>query len=119
MEYNSSLFQNPQLNLLGQQTIDTKSEKASLKLNFNKKTSKKKKKTKIKSSGPITSWQIEGEKVETVTAFIFSGSKITADSDCKHEIESHWLLGKKAMTSLDSVLKSRDITLPRKVHSQS
>ena len=68
------------------------------------------------ASGPITSWQIEVEKVETLTDFIFSGSKITADGDCNHETESHWVLGKKAMTNLDSVLKSRDTTLPTKVH---
>ena len=70
----------------------------------------------ITASSPITSWQIEGEKVETVTGFIFLGSKITADSDCQHEIKRHLLLGKKAMTNLDSILKSRDITLPTKVH---
>ena len=67
-------------------------------------------------SGPITSWQIEGEKVEAVTGFIFSGSKITVDSDGSHKIKSHLLLGRKVMTNLDSVLKSRDITLPSKVH---
>ena len=67
------------------------------------------------ASGPITSWQIEGEKVETVTDFIFLGTKITVDSDCSHEIKIHLLLGRKAMTKLDSVLKSRDITLPTKV----
>ena len=68
------------------------------------------------ASGPITSWQIEGEKVETVTDFIFLGTKITVDSDCSHEIKRHLLLGRKAMTKLDSVLKSRDITLQTKVH---
>ena len=68
------------------------------------------------ASGPITSWQIDGEKMETVTDFIFLGSKITADSDCSHEIKTHLLLGRKAMTNLDSVLKNRDITLPTKVH---
>ena len=67
-------------------------------------------------SGPVTPWQIEGEKVETVTYFIFLGSKITADGDCRHEIKRHLLLGRKAMTNQDSVLKSRDITLPTKVH---
>ena len=67
--------------------------------------------------GPITSWQIDGEKVETVTEFIFLGSKITADGDCSHEIKKHLLLGRKAMTNLDSVLKSRDITLPTKIHT--
>ena len=67
------------------------------------------------ASGPITSWQIDGETVETVTDFIFLGSKITADDDCSHEIKTHLLLGRKAMTNLDSILKSRDITLPTKV----
>ena len=73
-------------------------------------------KTKIMVSCPITSWQIAGEKMETVTAFIFLGSKITADGYCSHEIKRHLLLGRKAMTKLDSILKSRDITLPTKVH---
>ena len=68
------------------------------------------------ASGPITSWQIDGETVETVTCFIFMGSKITTDGDCSHEIKRHLLLGKKVMTNLDSILKSRDITLPTKVH---
>ena len=72
-------------------------------------------KTKIMASGPITSWQIGGETVETVTDFIFLGSKITADGDCSHEIKRGLLLGRKAMTNLDSILKSRDITLPTKV----
>ena len=71
---------------------------------------------KIMESGPITSWQINGEKMETVTDFIFSGSKITADGDCSHEIKRCLLLGRKTMTDLDSVLKSRDITLPTKIH---
>ena len=71
---------------------------------------------KIMASGPITSWEIDGETMETVTDFIFLGSKITADSDCSHEIKRHLLLGRKAMTNLDSILKSRDITLPTKVH---
>ena len=84
------------------------SEKAGLKLNIQK--------TKIMSSGPITSWQIDGETMEAMSDFIFWGSKITADSDCSHEIKSHLLLGKKAMTNLDSILKSRDITLPTKVY---
>ena len=83
------------------------SEKAGLKLNIQK--------TKIMASGPITSWQINGEIVETVTDFIFLGSKITADGDCSHEIKRHLLLGRKVMTILDSVLKSRDITLPTNV----
>ena len=68
------------------------------------------------ASGPITSWQIDGETMETVTDFIFLGSKITADGDCSHEIKRHLLLGRKAMTNLDSILKSRDITVPTKVH---
>ena len=72
-------------------------------------------KTKIMASGPITSWQIDGETMETVTDFIFLGSETTADSDCSHEIKRHFLLGRKAMTNLDSIFKSRDITLPTKV----
>ena len=84
------------------------SEKVGLKLNIQK--------TKIMVSGPITSWQIDGETVETVTDFIFLGSKISADGDCSHEIKGHLLLGRKVMTNLDSFLKSRDITLPTKVH---
>ena len=83
-------------------------EKAGLKLNIQK--------TKIIASGPITVWQIEGKKVETMTDFIFLGFKITADGDCSHEIKRHLLLGRKTMTNLDSVLKSRDITLLTKVH---
>ena len=73
-------------------------------------------KTKIMASGPITSWQIDGETIETVTDFILGGSKITDDGDCSHEIKRHLLLGRKAMTNLDSLLKSRDISLPTKVH---
>ena len=73
-------------------------------------------KTKIIASGPITSWQIDGETMETVSDFIFLGSKITADGDCSHEIKRHLLLGRKAMTNLNSLLKSRDIILPTKVH---
>ena len=84
------------------------SEKVGLKLNIQK--------TKIMASGPITSWQIDGETVETVTHFTFLGTKITADGDCSHEIKRHLLLGRKAMTNLDSILKSRDITLLTKVH---
>ena len=72
--------------------------------------------TKIMASGPITSWQIVGKTVETVSDFIFGGSKISADGDCSHEIRRHLLLGRKVMTNLDSILKSRDITLPTKVH---
>ena len=83
------------------------SEKAGLKLNIQK--------TKIMASGSITSWQIDGETMEKVREFIFLGSKITADGDCSHEIKRHLLLGRKAVTSLDSILKSRDITLPSKV----
>ena len=81
--------------------------KVGLKLNIQK--------TKIMASGPITSWQIDGETMETVTNFIFGGSKITADSDCSHEIKRRLLLGRKVMTNLDSIFKSRDIILPRKV----
>ena len=84
------------------------SEKAGLKLNIQK--------TKIMASGPITSWQTDGENVETVTDFVFLGSRITADGDCSHEIKRHWVLGRKAMANLDTVLKSRDITLPTKIH---
>ena len=73
-------------------------------------------KTKIMASGPITSWEIDGETVETVADFIFLGCKITADGDCSHEIKRHLLLGRKVMTNLDSTIKSRDITLPTKVH---
>ena len=73
-------------------------------------------KTKIMASGPITSWEIDGETVETVAAFIFLGSKITADGDCSHEIKRRLLLGRKVMTNLDSILKNRDITLPTNVH---
>ena len=82
-------------------------EKAGLKLNI--------KKTKIMASGPITSWEIDGQTVETVADFIFLGSKITADGDCSHEIKRCLLLGKKVMTNLDSILKSRDINLPTKI----
>ena len=83
------------------------SEKTGLKLNFQK--------TKIMVFGPITSWHIDGETMETVTDFLFLGSKITADGDCSHEIKRHLLFGRKGMTNLDSILKSRDITLPTKV----
>ena len=75
------------------------------------------KKTKFMASGPITAWQIGGEKVEVVTDFLFLGSKITVDGDCSHEIRRRFLLGRKAMTNLDNVLKSRDVTLPTKVHT--
>ena len=87
--------------------VKVESEKVGLKLNIQK--------TKIIASGPITSWQIDGETVETVSGFILGGSKITADGDCSHEIKRRLLLGRKAMTNLDSRLKSRDITLPTKV----
>ena len=88
--------------------VKEESEKAGLKLNIQK--------TKIMASGPITSWEIDGETVETVADFIFLGSKITADGDCSHEIKRHLLLGRKVMTNLDSIFKSRDITSPTKVH---
>ena len=84
------------------------SEKVGLKLNIQK--------TKIMASSPITSWEIDGETVETVADFIFLGSKITADGDCSHEVKRHLVLGRNAMTNLDSIFKSRDITLPTKVH---
>ena len=84
------------------------SEKVGLKLNIQE--------TKIMASGPITSWQIDGETVETMRDFILGGHKITVDGDCRHEIKRCLLLGRKAMTNLDSILKSRDITLPTKVH---
>ena len=87
--------------------VKEESEKVGLKLNIQK--------TKIMASGPITSWQTEEEIVETVADFIFLGSKITADADCRHEIKRHLLLGRKVMTNLDSILKSRHITLPTKV----
>ena len=88
--------------------VKEESEKVGLKLNIQK--------TKIMASGPFTSWQIYGETMETVADFIFWGSKITADGDCSHEIKRHLLLGRKVMTNLDSIFKSRDITLPTKVH---
>ena len=87
--------------------VKEESEKVGLKLNIQK--------TKIMASGPITSWQIDGETVEIVTDFIFLGSKITVDGDCSHEIKGRLLLGRKVMTNLDSILKSRDITLPKMV----
>ena len=88
-------------------TVKEESEKVGLKLNIQK--------TKIMASGPVTSWQTDGETVETVADFIFLGSKITADDDCSHEIKRQLFLGRKVMTNLDSILKSRDITLPTKV----
>ena len=87
--------------------VKEESEKVGLKLNIQK--------TKITASGPITSWQIDGETVDTVADFLFGGSKITADGDCSHEIKRCLLIGRKVMTNLDSILKSRDITLPTKV----
>ena len=90
-----------------EERVKEESEKVGLKLSIQK--------TKIMASSPITSWQIYGETVETVTDFIFWGSKVTADGDCSHEIKRHLLLGKKVMTDLDSILKSRDITLSTKV----
>ena len=88
--------------------VKEETEKVGLKLNPQK--------MKIMASGPITSWDIDGETVQTVSDFIFGGSKITADGDCSHEIKRRLLLGKKVMTNLDSIFKSRDITLPTKVH---
>ena len=88
--------------------VKEKSEKVDLKLNIRK--------TKIMASGPITSWQIDGETVETVAEFILGGSKITADGDCSHEIKRCLLVARKTMTNLDSILKSRDITLPTNIH---
>ena len=88
--------------------VKEESEKVSLKLNIQK--------MKIMASGPITSWEIDGETVETVSDFIFGGSKITVDGDCSHEIKRRLILGRKVMTNLDSIFKSRDITLPTKVH---
>ena len=88
--------------------VKEEGKKVGLKLNIQK--------TKIMASGPITSWEIDGETVETVSDFILWGSKITVDGDCSHEIKIHLLLGRKAMTNLDSIFKSRDITLPTKVH---
>ena len=88
--------------------VKEESEKVGLKLNIQK--------TKIMASGPITSWEIDGETVETVSDFIFLGSKIIADGDCSHEIKRRLLLGRKVMTNLDSILKSKNVTLPTKVH---
>ena len=88
--------------------VKEESKKTGLRLNIQK--------MKIMASGPITSWEIDGETVETVSDFIYLGSKITADGDCSHEIKRHLLLGRKVMTNLDSILKSRDITLSTKVH---
>ena len=88
--------------------VKEETEKVGLKLNIQK--------TKIMASGPTTSWEIDGETVETVSDFIFLGSKITTDGDCRHEMKRRLLLGRKVMTNLDSIFKSRDITLPKRVH---
>ena len=105
MQMTPPLCQKEKKNLM---KVKEESEKADLKLNIQK--------TKIMASGPITSWQIDGETVETVTDFIFCSSKITIDGDCSHEMKRNLLLGRKAMTNLDSLLESRDITLPAIVH---
>ena len=105
MQITPPLWQKVKRNLM---KVKVESEKVSLKLNIQK--------TKIMASGPITSWEIDGETVETVSGFIFLGSKITADGDCSHEIKRRVLLGRKGMTNLNSKYKSSDITLPTKVH---
>ena len=107
MQMTPSLWQKEELKILLMK-VKEESEKVGLKLNIQK--------TKIMASGPITSWEIVGETVETVSDFILGGSKITAGGDCSHEIKRHLFLGRKVMTNLDSMLKSRDITLPTKVH---
>ena len=99
------------ISLKSPSAVQEESEKIGLRLNIQK--------TKIMASGPITSWQIDGEAMEIVTDFIFLGFKITADGDCSHDIKRRLLLGRKAMTNLDSILKSRDTTLPTKVSSLS
>ena len=106
MQMTSHLWQKELKSLL--MKVKEESEKVGLKLNIQK--------TKIMAFGPITSWEIDGETVETVADFIFLGSKITADGDCSHEIKRHLLLGRKVITNLDSIFKSRDITLSTKVH---
>ena len=103
---NWALWQKVKKNLI---KVKKKSEKVGLKLSFQK--------TKTVASGPITSWQLDGEAMETVTDFIFLGSNIIADSDCSHEVKRHLLLRRKAMTNLDSILKSRDITLPTNIRT--
>ena len=105
MQMTPPLWQKAKKSLL--MKVKQESEKVGLKLNVQK--------TKITASGPITSWQIDGETMETVTDFILGGSKITADGDCSHEIKRRLLLGRKVMTNLESILKSKDITLPTKV----
>ena len=107
MQMTPPLWQKAKMNQSLSMKVKEESEKADLKLNIQK--------TKIMASGPITSWQIDGETMEKVTDFIWGGSKITADGDCSHEIKRHLLLGRKAMANLDSILKSKDITLPTKV----
>ena len=104
--YSSAILAPPLKNLL--MKVKEENEKAGLKLNIQK--------MKIMASGPITSWQIDGETMETVADFIFGDSKITTDGDCSHEIKRCLFLGRKVMTNLDSIFKSRDITLPTKVH---
>ena len=106
MQMTQLLWQKVKNNLL--MKVKEESEKVGLKLNIQK--------TKIMASGPITSWEIDGETVETVADFILGGSKITADGYCSHEIKRHLLLGRKVMSNLDRILKSRDITLSKKVH---
>ena len=108
MQMTPHLWQNVKRNWKALDNFERGEWKAGLKLNIQK--------TKIMASGPITSWEIDGETVETVSEFIFGGSKITADGDCSHEIKRCLFLGRKAMTNLDRILKSRDITLPTKVH---
>ena len=106
MQMTPPLWQKAKRNYSLLMKVKEESEKAGLKLNIQK---------RIMASGPITSWEIDGETMETVADFIFLGSKITADGDCSHEIKRHLLLGRKAMTNLDSILKTRDLTLPRNV----
>ena len=108
MQMTAPLWQKVKRNSKALMKVKEESEKVGLKLNIQK--------AKIMASGPITSWQIDGETVETVSNFIVLGSKITADGDCSHEIKRCLLLGRKVMTKLDSIFKSRDITLPTKVH---
>ena len=107
MQITTPLWQKVKRNKSLLMKVKEESGKADLKLNIQN--------MKIMASGPITSWQIDGETIETVTEFIFLGSKITADGDCSHEIKRRLLLGRKVMTKLDSIFKSRDITLPTKV----
>ena len=108
MQMTPPLWQKSKEELKSLLKVKEESEKVGIKLNIQK--------TKIMASSPITRWQIDGETVETVTDFIFLGSKITADGDCSHEIKRRLLLRRKTMTNLDSILKSRDVTLPTKVH---